>query len=345
MIIDLENRFDFSSQDNRALRYRKISVGLPLFIAALAFAYKLTLWLPFQNTELLIANLTISSALAVSGLFLLIWYLQTGLRDLPLIRKITKESPNKAESNARHLQGSVADELLNEINELKKKNQKNLKPLSSELVKTVLEEAEPEFILKLQNRINEDDEKNRISDDINQSRLRAMDRIEEELKRLIRSGATTLGFGVFIASIGIIALAIFVFPNLVSLSMFSEPLDPSKASASAIVAHYVPRLSLVLSIEILAYFFLRLHKSKLSEAKYYQNELINLELKYISLTAAAHLRRQETLHKVITTLSETERNHILEKGQSTIELKKVELEKNQLIEITKSLVSLAPKSK
>lgn len=122
-------------------------------------------------------------------------------------------------------------------------------------------------------------------------------------------------------------------------------MPPAGASDYTVAIHYTSRFSLIISIEVLAYFFLRLHKSNLVDSKYYQNELTNLELKYISLDAALYLKYADVAHKVISELSETERNHILEKGQSTIELKKIELEKNHFIEITKSLVTLAPKSK
>lgn len=324
MSIDSGAKLFYSQPNIKALRYRKISVGLPLFVAVMAYAYKSTLWVPSQSFEILIADLTTVAAFAIFGLSFLVWYLQTGFQDLTLPRKLTKLLTRTNESNTPNTHRNVVDELSIEVADLKRKHRESITPLSNELINAVLNEAEPALILKLQEKIEDEGEKIKITDDIQRSRLRAIGRIEDELTRLSRSGAITLGFGVFIAIIGIIALAIFVFPKAISLSIFTDSIDPSKATASAVVAHYAPRFSLVVSIEILAYFFLRLHKSKLSETKYYQNELINLELKYISLSAAAHLQRQETLHKVISTFSETERNHVLEKGQSTTELKKME---------------------
>ena len=79
-------------------------------------------------------------------------------------------------------------------------------------------------------------------------------------------------------------------------------------------------ISLSLFIEIFSFFFLKLYKSGLTEIKYFQNELTNIEMKFVSLDTALCTGEKDTITGVISEFSKTERNFILEKGQSTVEL-------------------------
>jgi hypothetical protein len=89
-----------------------------------------------------------------------------------------------------------------------------------------------------------------------------------------------------------------------------------------IVAHYVPRLSLIVFAELFAYFFLKLYKEGLADIKYYQNELSNIDLRLTALKAALTTRDNEILKIVIGELAKTERNFVLKSGESTVELEK-----------------------
>ncbi len=78
-----------------------------------------------------------------------------------------------------------------------------------------------------------------------------------------------------------------------------------------------PTFSLVLFIELFAYFFLRLYREGLSEMKYYQNELTNIESKLIAVEIALIKEDNESLKLTLDILSQTERNFILKKGETT----------------------------
>jgi len=95
-----------------------------------------------------------------------------------------------------------------------------------------------------------------------------------------------------------------------------------------LIQFYVPRLTLALFIEIFAFFFLRLYRNNLDEVKYFQNELTNIESKQTALEAGFLIKEssKETLEKVILNIVSTERNFILEKGQSTVDLERNKLE-------------------
>lgn len=109
------------------------------------------------------------------------------------------------------------------------------------------------------------------------------------------------------------------------------------------MVHFGPRLTLALFLQIFAYFFLRLYKSSLSEIKYYQNELTNIETKRLALNVALRKDGTDLLKEVVTNLLATERNHILTKDQTTVELEKARLEKDQTSKLLKVLPSLLSK--
>ncbi|WP_339414281.1 hypothetical protein [Pseudomonas sp. EA_35y_Pfl2_R5] len=105
---------------------------------------------------------------------------------------------------------------------------------------------------------------------------------------------------------------------------------PLFTSGVEIAAHFLPRISLVIVVEVFAYFFLKLYKQSLDEIKYFQNEMTNIESKYLGLYIATEGGLEEGVLNSINQLSSTERNFLLDKGQSTasIELKKIEATSN-----------------
>ncbi|MBU9422608.1 hypothetical protein [Burkholderia gladioli] len=89
---------------------------------------------------------------------------------------------------------------------------------------------------------------------------------------------------------------------------------------------YLPRLSLILVIEIFSYFFLNLYKSNLTDTRYFHNELTNISNKRVALLSSLEENDRKYLGSVIEDLSKTERNSILTKGQATYELAKAKIE-------------------
>jgi len=105
-----------------------------------------------------------------------------------------------------------------------------------------------------------------------------------------------------------------------------------------LVLPMAPRVLLVVFLEVFAYFFLRLYKSGLDDIKYYQNELTNVELKLVALESAFMYQHKESLGVALESLARTERNFILEKGQTTVELEKAKAES----ELLKRVVGAIP---
>jgi ABC-type multidrug transport system fused ATPase/permease subunit len=126
--------------------------------------------------------------------------------------------------------------------------------------------------------------------------------------------------------------------------VFRIPLDLSNVLKEEyigrIVAHYLPRFFTITFIEVFAFFFLRLYRSGLSDIKFYQNELTNVEMKLAALRAALAIQDNDATRSVITDLSKTERNFILNSGETTIELEKMKAEKTNMKDWLEQLASL-----
>lgn len=289
-------------------------------------------------------------SLAFGMLHTIFWYLQTGFKD--------QHNIDLEEEEFRGLHVYYADHTSDDLKTIKAELQ-TLKEvitsganskLTEELVKTIKDGAHEALIYELNEKLSSENLNASIIDEIKSAERHSTLRIEMEIDALSRRGNLNLVAGVGTAMIGIGILSSFIFPENLNLLKFLISYTPDAASHlpdSQLdqTLKYATRTALIISIEVLAFFFLRVYKSNLEGMKYFQNELTNLESKYISLITATQLERHDTTHKILLNFVETERNHILEKGQSTTELKKIELEKNQFVEITKALATITPKAK
>ncbi|MGX1126539.1 hypothetical protein [Pseudomonas sp. HLS-6 TE3448] len=159
-------------------------------------------------------------------------------------------------------------------------------------------------------------------------------RLMQEIRDLNRKGDINLAIGAGISAAGILLLGVtLVYETAESKDIIS------------LVSHYLPRLSLIILIEVLAYFFLRLYKAGLAEVKYFQNELTNIEAKQIATDVAREAGDNTLIGVVVTKLAETERNHVLTKDQTTVELEKARLESDSKVAFGKFVTDFFQKVK
>jgi uncharacterized membrane protein YjfL (UPF0719 family) len=141
-----------------------------------------------------------------------------------------------------------------------------------------------------------------------------IDRLKREVWSLQRRGGVNLVIGIAVAIAGALFLGLAV------------SFSPATSDYHVLLAYFVPRITLTLMIEVFAYFFLRLYSNSLSEIKYFQNELTNIELKRIALETALQKEDSEDLQtNILEGLGTTERNFVLSKKQTTVELEKERL--------------------
>lgn len=159
-------------------------------------------------------------------------------------------------------------------------------------------------------------------------------RLTFETNNLARRANLNLIFGTIttlLAGVGLIYIVLI------------HPLDLTGANKEEytwrIAAHYVPRISFIVFAELFAYFFLRLYKSGLSDIKYYQNEITNVDLKLMALKAALASDDPKDLGMVIRELSKTERNFVLKRGETTIELERSKADESLGRDLVKQVAS------
>ena len=160
----------------------------------------------------------------------------------------------------------------------------------------------------------------------------SMMRLSKEVADLSRRGNLNLIIG------SLATLAGFLIFGMMVLDTNFNP-APEK-----FISEFVPRLSLVILIEVFAYFFLGLYKSSLSEIKYFQNEITNIESKFAAMEYAVQYGEEDSINSVLNQLAVTERNFLLKKGESTVLLEQDRIngeQKGSLIQKLTELVGAA----
>ena len=153
-------------------------------------------------------------------------------------------------------------------------------------------------------------------------------RLSQEVQDLAKRGNVNLVLGMFTTLAGL---------GLLGYAVFNPPIGVSMIE---LAFYFAPRVSLVLLIEIFAYFFLKLYKQSLAEIKYFQNEVTNIESKHVALQVALRADDQALRSKVVEALVATERNFILLKDQTTVDLERERLLKEQQLGLTSTLKDL-----
>lgn len=204
---------------------------------------------------------------------------------------------------------------------------------SQETIKTIFEHEANE--LKDNIRVNLGFE--RLSD----SSRDIVHRLRREIADLRLRSNINLLIGMSITAVGLYLLwstVSMVDASELLKQLASEGTESNDKFFKSLILPIVPRILLVVFIEVFAYFFLRLYKDGLSEIKYFQNELTNIESKITAVEFSYITDNQEGLKFAIEALSRTERNFILEKGQTTVELERAKSES----ELTRNIIKTIP---
>jgi hypothetical protein len=100
------------------------------------------------------------------------------------------------------------------------------------------------------------------------------------------------------------------------------------SDVSDFVLHFLPRVTFVIFIQLFAFFFLRLYRNNLEDAKYFQNKLTNLSAKSSSLKIAHIVGNKNLVEQIILDLSKTERNFKLSNKETLVNIEKAKIEKD-----------------
>lgn len=192
---------------------------------------------------------------------------------------------------------------------------KNLDEVKNEIRNTIDQQvsklSEEKIIQQISDKFNKELNAKTKLDIIESELISIKQRIERETARLARYGYINLMIG-FVTTF----LAIF-FLGYSLLGVQTQNITPTDY-----LFHFIPRLSLSILIEIFSFFFLRLYKSNLDDIKYFNNERTNIEMKIVAIKTSLSYDDKETVKSLMLELVKTERNFILKKGESTVEIEK-----------------------
>lgn len=133
-------------------------------------------------------------------------------------------------------------------------------------------------------------------------------RLKKYAEDLSSKASVNLAYGIG-ATIGAIGILILVLFNASA---------PDNANNIDTVFYYTSRLFLVLLVQGVSIFFLNLYKTTLNNVLYINNEITNYEAKRDSLAVTLKLGDKETTSAMLVSLSATERNFTLKKGETSI---------------------------
>lgn len=156
------------------------------------------------------------------------------------------------------------------------------------------------------------------ANEIKHTFLASEERIKIEIKNLKRRATINLSLGV---SLSIAALLVFFF------LVYNEKPDEDYQK---VFLHFAPRVGLVVFVELLAYFFLKLYKSTLTSVQYYHNELTNIETRKIAAIVAIKHCKEDKIWQTVEYLLKVERNVLVKDKETTIlmEMLKLQSEKD-----------------
>lgn len=204
--------------------------------------------------------------------------------------------------------------------------------LVEKIKERIIQIATESFLTDLKIKAAETFQKNLFEQNVIRTFEESRKRLAQEWDALNRRGNVNLILGMGTTLIGLYALWTFVT---------SSPEWPKEGDPlTQFSIHFIPRLTLIIFIELFAYFFLRLYRTGLEEIKYFQNEITNLEAKHIALVSAIETKDPAVITDVIGKLATTERNRILTKDQTTVELESIRIEKQGTTDLAKPLADL-----
>ncbi|MBL0610281.1 hypothetical protein JD508_08400 [Aeromonas jandaei] len=166
------------------------------------------------------------------------------------------------------------------------------------------------------------------------------DRLQKEIELLTRGANIYITFGSAI-TVGAAAILFYTVTDL--SSYFNNPFSDTKtALTSTDWFSVISRFSIVVFVEVFAFYYLRLYRSTMDTVKYYQNEITNIEMRLMAIYSLQTLATPDSVSAstLISSLSHSERNFVIQKGQTTVDLEKQKIDSTQISSIFDGITKL-----
>lgn len=140
-------------------------------------------------------------------------------------------------------------------------------------------------------------------------------RLKEECNRLNKQALINLYLAFSIAFV----LVCFIL----YMSFFSNAYI---SNWNTFIIKYFPRFISFVSLITIFLYFIKLYKTNIIDVKYYQNELTNIEQKFVAFQTAVNADNSPMIDFILKDLIAVERNTVLSPGQNSIEIERLKIE-------------------
>jgi len=204
-----------------------------------------------------------------------------------------------------------------------------LKEVANQLRETLVADSANDLVSELKRKILHDETQRSARVLMRSVFGTSEERLSDQVQTLRAQSTTNMLIGCFIAFLGaaILVTSIF-FP-------YSKPVNLEE-----LALQIAPKLSVVILIELFAYFFLKMYRSNLSEIRYYQNEITNVEMRKAGVLLAISKTVPDSLFVALSTM---DRNFVMEKDQTTQELERVKVDRDSTKNLLDAVTSLLRK--
>ncbi|WP_112181630.1 hypothetical protein [Paraliobacillus zengyii] len=326
------------SRSEKQRRYYIILVITPLIIATFTYFFKESISNAFYiNITALDLFSGVFYVLTVLGTLML--YLQTGFKKSSLLEI---NGSNDSVQNSQDVENLKLElnNIREKLNNLEKHsnvsssnlNKEKLEEIQEIIKSKIIDETNDKFIKKLEEKV----EDNQFQNKVEQSFFNTLNRLKREIGTLNTRSNLNLAIGITVTGVGLYLLYLFVFKG---------NLESANDTLSFIV-QFVPKLSLVIFIEVFAFFFLSLYKTSLAEIKYYQNEMTKIETKYLALVTALELKSEDITLEILREFSSIGHNGQVEenRGNGDIQIQQDKLKADNMVEILAKIIDTYKKS-
>lgn len=270
---------------------------------------------PFLLTESFGVILVAVSVLIVS---FITSYLQTGFeKQLQKFETFVKNPKKLTKINDKLIKMELSEEEKNELQKI----------IKAQLIKESAENLKEEFEEKFKKELTY----NGYLLYAKNSFINTNQRLKNEIASLNRRSNLNLAIGITITGLGFYLLYNFVLNG-----------DLEHNNTNSFLIQFLPRISLVIFIEVFAFFFLSLYKKSLLEIKYYQSELTKIEANYVALITAHSLNSGDIISEVLRGFSSNLGSSNVQNEDSDIQ--QVKLSGDNVVEILGKVLDVYKKS-
>jgi hypothetical protein len=159
--------------------------------------------------------------------------------------------------------------------------------------------------------------------------------VNVQIGKLSRSATINLLIGL---STTVVAIAVL-------LNLILDAKDKHFTNFNEMIPYLLPRTVLAIFIETFSFFFLRLYKDNLEDVKYFHNERTNIDSKVIALKTAIAYGDKEIIAEAIKSFLAVERNFILKKDETTINIERIRMSSQQEVDLLTKLADIIEKGR